>query len=217
MRRNGGQAVWLLITRTEQTLQQPRTIELRGVIEKAQRLALQAAVLTQQQRYFAGLANAPIQLLGKGLERTTDLAGQGQALQLPDQLGQRRADLIDAGLAPLLGVEHGFFQARQQGGQACIHVVGADDFAHFLHALVNRAVCAFCRQRAAHQATTQQVEAGIPTTFEFFLLFDAFEVLLFPAVGFVAHSGVPRGAGLNAGNASAVSEPGRRISTATGR
>ena len=67
------------------------------------------------------------------------------------------------------------------------------------------------------RATTQQVEPGVPSTFELFLLFDAFEVFLFPALCFVAHSWDPRGAGLNAGNASAVSEPGRRISTATGR
>ncbi|MNY14619.1 hypothetical protein D3C86_1478040 [compost metagenome] len=138
-------------------------------------------------------------------------------MQLGNQRVQGRTGLVDPGFPTLLGIEHGFFQAREQGGEAGVHVVGTHDLTHFLHALINGAISAFRRQGATHQSATQQVEACVPTTFELFLLFDAFEVLLFPALCFVAHSGVPRRAGLNAGNASAVSEPGRRISTATGR
>ena len=202
---------------TEQPLQQPRSIGFCRAIQLTQGLALQTAELTQEQRDLAGLADPTVQLFGEILQWSPDFSGQRQFLQLSDQGGQCGAGLVDTCLPALLGVEHGFFQAREQGGQAGVHVVGAHHFAHFLHALVDGAVGAFRRQGAAYQAAAQQVEACVPATFELFLLFDAFEVFLFPALCFVAHSRDPRGAGLNAGNASAVSEPGRRISTATGR
>ncbi|MNN27932.1 hypothetical protein D3C81_1414830 [compost metagenome] len=178
---------------------------------------MQAAQLAEQQGYLTRLTDPRIQLLGETLEWPTHIPWQRQCLQLRDQRSQGGTGLVDPGFPTLFGVEHGFFQARNQRGQAGVHVVGTHDLAHFLHALVNRAVSAFRRQGAAHQSTAQQVEPRVPATFELFLLFDAFEVFLFPALCFVAHSWVPRGAGLNAGNASAVSEPGRRISTATGR
>ncbi len=201
----------------EQALQQAWAVGFGRGFQLAQGLALQAAQFAEQQGNFPRLANPAIQLLGKGFQRTADLPGQGQGLQLADQRRQRAAHLLDPGFPPLLGVQHGFFQARQQGCKPGVHVVGAYHLAHFLHALVDRAIGALRRQGAAYQATTQQVETGRPSAFELFLLFDTFEVFLFPAIGVVAHSSVPRGAGLNAGNASAVSEPGRRISTATGR
>ena len=207
----------LTVTAAKQALQKARPVGLGRRFQLAQRLALQATEFAQKQRHFPRLTDAAVQLFGKFLQRLRDFARQRQSLQLGDQRGQRGADLINAGLTALLGVEHGFFQARQQGGEAGVHVVGAHHVAHLFHALINDLVGAFSRQCAAHQTATQQVEPGGPAAFEFVLLFDAFEVLLFPALGVVAHSGVPRGAGLNAGNASAVSEPGRRISTATGR
>ena len=207
----------LAVSAAEKPLQQPRPARFGGCLHLTQRLALQAAELTQQQRQFPGLTDTAIQLFGKFLKGLSDFPWQRQCLQLSHQRVQCSADLINPGFATLLGIEHGFFQARQQGGEAGVHVVGAHHVAHFFHALINDAVGALSGQRAAHQASAQQVEPCGPATFEFVLLFDAFEVFLFPALGFVAHSGVPRGAGLNAGNASAVSEPGRRISTATGR
>ena len=59
--------------------------------------------------------------------------------------------------------------------------IGAHGFAHFFHALVNGAVGAFGRQRAAHQAAAQQVKARVPAPFEFVLLLDALQVFFFPA------------------------------------
>lgn len=208
---------FLTVTAAKQTLQQPRPARLGWRFQLTQGLALQATEFAQQQRHFPCLTDAAVQLLGEFLQRLRDFARQWQSLQLGDQRGERGADLIDARFTALLGVEHGFFQTRQQGGEAGVHVIGTHDFAHFFHALIDSLVGAFGRQRAAHQTASQQVESRGPAAFELVLLFDALEVLLFPALGVVAHSQVPRGAGLNAGNASAVSEPGRRISTATGR
>ncbi|MNJ37637.1 hypothetical protein D3C77_324660 [compost metagenome] len=132
-------------------------------------------------------------MLGELLQRAADLIGQGHALQLGHQCHECSADLGDSGFAALLGIEHGFFQPRDQAGQGRVHVVGANDLAHFLHALVYRAVAAFSGQGAAHQATAQQVETGFPTALELFLLFDTLEVLFFPALGFVGHAWVRRG------------------------
>src|SRR6218665_3096301 len=39
--------------------------------------------------------------------------------------------------------------SRQQGSAGCIHVIRANDVAHFLHALVDSAVGAFSGQRTA--------------------------------------------------------------------
>ena len=102
-------------------------------------------------------------------------------MQLGDQSVERDAHLVDAGFTALLGVEHGFFKAREQCRQRGVHVIGAHGFAHFFHALVNGAVGAFGRQRAAHQAAAQQVKARVPAPFEFVLLLDALQVFFFPA------------------------------------
>ncbi|MCY1416234.1 hypothetical protein D9M71_317360 [compost metagenome] len=218
-RRSSGRRCLRLLrfTTAEQPLQQARPAVLRWGLQLAQGLALQATQLAEQQGHLARLTDPRIQVLGEILEWPTHIPWQWQCLQLRDQRSQGGTGLVDSGFPTLFGVEHGFFQAWNQRSQAGVHVIGTHDFAHFLHALVNGAVRTFRCQGAAHQPATQQVEPRVPATFELFLLFDAFEVFLFPALCFVAHSWVPRGAGLNAGNASAVSEPGKRISTATGR
>ncbi|MNV66016.1 hypothetical protein D3C71_1587450 [compost metagenome] len=109
---------------------------------------------------------------------------------MADQCRQRIADLGHAGFTALLGVQHCFFKAWNQTGKACIEVLAADDFAHFLHALVHHLVAAFGSQGAAYQATAQQVETGVPTALELFLLLDAFQVFLFPALSVFSHARV---------------------------
>ena len=173
--------------------------------------------LTKQQRYFSGVRHPVFELFGIGLERLADLTGQWQGLQLGDQRIERCADLLNPGFTSLLGVEHGFFKARQQGGKGGVHLIGAHRFAHFFHALVDRAVRALSGQGAAHQATAQQVEAGIPAALKLVLQLHAFKVFLFPARGLVPHAFAPLSGGRSAIWESTPTEPGRRISTATGR
>ena len=131
------------------------------------------------------------------------------------QLAERGDVLLDTLLAALFGVEYGLFQLRDQARQPGIHVVAAQHFAQLLHAGIHRLVAAFGRQAAAHQAATQQVEAGIPAPFELLLLFEVIQVFLFPALVVVAtHSGSsPR----KASDEDERRASGRRISTATGR
>ncbi|MCY1403663.1 hypothetical protein D9M71_188520 [compost metagenome] len=107
-----------------------------------------------------------------------------------DQGGQRIADLVHAGFPALFGVQHRFLKARDQPGKAGVHIVGANDLAHFLHALVHHLVTAFGSQGAAHQAAAQQVETGVPAAFELFLLLDAFKVFFFPALSVFSHARV---------------------------
>ncbi|MNM56441.1 hypothetical protein D3C81_676110 [compost metagenome] len=178
---------------SEQTLQQAGPMRLFRPLQRQQCLALQAAQLAQQQGHFPGLAGAGLDLLGEFFQRSADVAGQGQGLQLADQRGEGSGDLSDTGFPALLGIEHGLFQARDQAGEGGVHVVGADHLAHFLHALVHRAVAAFSGQRAAHKTTAQQVETGLPTALQLLLLLDTLEVFLFPALGFVGHAWVRRG------------------------
>ncbi|MCY1187702.1 hypothetical protein D9M73_287150 [compost metagenome] len=111
-------------------------------------------------------------------------------MQLANQCGQRIADLVHAGFATLFGIQYRFLKARNQAGEAGVHVVAANDIAHFLHALVYHLVTAFSSQGAAHQASTQQVKTGIPTAFELFLLLDAFKVFFFPALSVFSHARV---------------------------
>ena len=100
---------------TEQALQQTRAWACGFAfrLQIIQRLPLQAAQLTEQQRYLPRLRHATIELLGEGFQRTSHLAGQRQLLQLGDQGGERGADLVDAGFATLLRIQHGLFQAWQ--------------------------------------------------------------------------------------------------------
>ena len=182
---------WRTLLATEQPLQQTGATRLGRMLKLRQCLALQATELAEQQRDFPRLADTPFKLLGEVLQRSSDFTGQRQGLQLGHQGGQRGAHLFGTGLATLFGVEHGLFQTRQQGRQGRVHIVAADDIAHFLHAQVNRAVGPFRRQGAAYQPTAKQVQTGVPATLELFLLFDAFKVFLFPAFDFfAAHAGV---------------------------
>lgn len=162
-------------------------------MHRTQGASLQATEFTQQGRQLTGLADPAIKLLRQFFQRSRHLAWQRQGLQLGNQRSQRVADLVHAGFAALLGVEYGFFQARNQPGEAGVHVVAADDLAHFLHALVNGLVATFSRQGAAHQATAQQVETGFPAPLELFLLLDALEVFFFPALGFFGHAWIRNG------------------------
>ncbi|MNC47099.1 hypothetical protein D3C75_961440 [compost metagenome] len=109
---------------------------------------------------------------------------------MADQCGKRIADLVHAGFPALFGVQHRLLKTRNQPGKAGVHVVAADDLAHFLHALVHHLVTAFGSQGAAYQATAQQVETGVPTALELFLLLDAFQVFLFPALSVFSHARV---------------------------
>ncbi|MBC7213571.1 MAG: hypothetical protein H5U33_27415, partial [Pseudomonas sp.] len=126
-----------LVTTTEQTLQEARASPVLGLLHRTQGASLQATEFTQQGRQLTGLADPAIKLLRQFFQRSRHLAWQRQGLQLGNQRSQRVADLVHAGFAALLGVEYGFFQARNQPGEAGVHVVAADDLAHFLHALVN--------------------------------------------------------------------------------
>ena len=175
------------------------------------------AELSQQQWYFTCVGHPVFELLGKCLEWLADFTGQRQSLQLGNQAIERLADLLDPRLAALLGVEHGFFQAWQQGGQGSVHLIGAHCFAHFLHALIDSPVGAFRRQGAAHQPTAQQIETGIPAALKRVLLFNTFEVFFFPVSCVVSHALGSMPGGLNTSCESTPTEPGKRISTATGR
>ena len=158
-----------------------------------------------------------VELLGKCLERFADFTGQRQSLQLCDQGVERYTDLLNPGFATLFRVEDSLFQTRQQGGQGSVHLIGAHHFAHFLHALIDGAISAFCRQGAAYQSTAQQVEACIPATLQLVLLLNTFKVFLFPARSFVTHARGPLSVGRKAICESTPTEPGKRISTATGK
>ena len=103
----------LAVSAAEKPLQQPRPARFGGCLHLTQRLALQAAEFTQQQRQFPGLTDTAIQLFGKFLQGLGDFPWQRQRLQLSHQRVQCSADLINPGFATLLGIEHGFFQARQ--------------------------------------------------------------------------------------------------------
>ncbi|GBH13981.1 hypothetical protein KPSA1_07476 [Pseudomonas syringae pv. actinidiae] len=195
-------------------MQKPRARAFILFFKLSQGLTLQAAQLAEQQWQLACLRRPLLKVLGKALEGFAHLSGQRQCLQLCHQRGQCRANLPDAHFTALLGVQHGFFKARNQGCQTCVHIVPADDFAHFLHAFIDGAIGAFRRQAAAHQTAAQQVEPCVPALFELILLLDAFEVLLSPALRLVAHARFPPE---GTGSESPCSEAGRRISTATGR
>ena len=152
------------------------------------------------------------------------------------QVGDAGNILFDAVLAAFFRIQYGLFQAWDQCGKAAVDVIAAQGIAQLLHALIDRLVAAFRRQRAAHQAATQQVQACLPAALKFFLLFQAFQVLAFPALGIVGHHRHPvfevccRVITLQAGDnlpitysstsiggAGPQSEVGKRICTATGR
>ena len=136
------------------------------------------------------MGHSAIELLRQLFQRTRHIVRQWQALQLVDQRCQRIADLVHAGFPTLFGVQYRLLKTRNQPGKAGVHVVAADDLAHFLHALVYHLVAAFGSQGAAYQTTTQQVETGVPTALELFLLLDAFQVFFFPALSVFSHARV---------------------------
>ena len=189
-RRGRGLALWLILAATEQALQKAGPGFVPRFAEGRQCKALQAAQLAQQRRQVAGLGNATIEFFCELFQWPRDIAGQRQALQLADQRGQRIADLVHAGFPALFGIQHRFLKARNQPGEAGVHVVAADNLAHFLHARVHHLVTAFGSQGAAHQTATQQVETGVPTALELFLLLDAFKVFFFPALSVFSHARV---------------------------
>ncbi|MNY07324.1 hypothetical protein D3C86_1401240 [compost metagenome] len=200
----------------EQALEQARTLNL-FVPQYGQGLLLQGTQFGQQQRQLTQLIGTPIELLGVAFQRLAHFPRQVQVEQLVNQRHQRSGHLADPLLAPLLGVQHGLFQARNQRRESAIHVVAAQDLAQLLHALIDRLIGALGCQAAAHQPPAQQVDPGIPAPFEDFLLFEAGQVLVFPALGVVVHCGFSRAGRFGSGGCGPRSVWGRRISTATGR
>ncbi len=158
-----------------------------------------------------------LQLLAERLERLAHLTRWLQALELFDQTCQCRGGLAGTLLAALLGIQHGLFQTGNQATQGGIHLITTEDVTHFLHALIDRLVRALGSQAAAHQATAQQIQTRLPESLELFLLLQAAQVFVFPALRVIAHTAYSGDGVFSIGICALFCAPGRRISTATGR
>ncbi len=131
-----------VIATFEQPLQKAAPRTGFGPVQRGQRTPLQPTEFPQQRRQIARLGYTGLQPLGKLLQRPGDIAGQRQALQLINQCRQRIAHLVHAGFAALLRLQYRFFKTGDKAGKPGIHVVTANDLAHFLHALVDDLVAA---------------------------------------------------------------------------
>ena len=190
---------------------------LHRSLQNGQRLPLQITQLAEQRWQQILMTGGVLQLFAQRLERLAHLARRLQTLQLLDQGSQCSRRLAGTLLTALLGIQHGLFQTRDEAAQGGVHIVAAKDFAHFLHALIDRLVRALGGQAAAHQATTQQIQAQLPTAIELFLLLQAAQVFVFPALCVIAHTAYSGDGVFSIGICAAFCIFGRRISTATGR